>query len=87
MNKITHYFKGVGEEARRVRWPDRKTLWKSVAIVLSLAIITALALALDDFLASKIMEVMPSKQSGGSEEGEEVALLITSVVARIKGGL
>ena len=42
MNKISKYFRGVAEEARRVRWPDQKTLWKAVAVVLVIATVAAL---------------------------------------------
>ena len=51
MNKRKRYFRGVGEEARRVRWPNAKQLWKSVVVVLVIAIITAGRIALFDWAA------------------------------------
>lgn len=54
MKKISKYFRGVAEEARRVRWPDQKTLWKAVAIVLSIALITALFVTACDYLVMYI---------------------------------
>ena len=50
MKKISKYFRGVAEEARRIRWPNQKLLWKSVAIVLTIAIVSALFIVLSDFL-------------------------------------
>lgn len=79
MNKLNRYFKGVNEEARRVRWPDAKTLWKSVAIVLIIAIVSALSIALFDWLTVEIMRAFriafPSASTGGSaEEGVEAVI-------------
>ncbi|MBQ8141852.1 MAG: preprotein translocase subunit SecE [Bacilli bacterium] len=54
MNKIGKYFRGVAEEAKRVRWPDSKLLWKSVAIVLTITIVTALSITLFDWMAIQI---------------------------------
>ena len=56
MHKIGKYFRGVGEEARRIRWPNSKTLWKSVAVVMVISIVAALAIVLSDWLASQIMK-------------------------------
>lgn len=55
MKKITKYFKGVGEEARRVRWPHKRVLWNAVGLVLSVTIVAALGLMLADFLTSQIL--------------------------------
>jgi preprotein translocase SecE subunit len=78
MNKISKYFRGVNEEARRIRWPDRKTLWKSVAIVLVISIIAALAIALSDWLAVQINRAFriafPEKTSDSSSSGVAAAI-------------
>ncbi len=70
MNKFTKYFRGVNEEAKRIRWPDRKTLWKSVAIVLIISVIAALAIAGSDGLAIQINKAFriafPEKNSSSS---------------------
>ncbi len=56
MKKVSKYFRGVGEEARRVRWPDQKTLWNSVGIVLLIAVGFALFIYLCDLLTIQIMK-------------------------------
>lgn len=56
MNKLKKYFRGVGEEARRIRWPDSKTLWKSVGIVLLISVGFALFIYLCDLLTIQIMK-------------------------------
>ena len=56
MNKFTRYFRGVGEEARRIRWPDSRTLWRCVGIVLVISIVASLAIVLSDWLAANIMK-------------------------------
>jgi preprotein translocase SecE subunit len=67
MNKISKYFRGVAEEARRVRWPDQKTLWKAVAVVVVIATVAALGTVLSDYLTVQIMKAfenaIPSKTS------------------------
>ncbi|MFA6829245.1 MAG: preprotein translocase subunit SecE [Bacilli bacterium] len=60
MKKISRYFRGVGEEARRVRWPDQKTLWKYVAIVLVIAVGFALFIYACDALTIQIMKAFNS---------------------------
>lgn len=84
--KITKYFRGVAEEARRVRWPDQKTLWKAVAVVLVITTVAALATILSDYLTILIMRsfdiALPT--SGTSEAAaNEAANLINS----FNGGL
>lgn len=56
MYKISKYFRGVGEEARRIRWPDQKTLWRSVGIVLLIAVGFALYIYLCNLLSLQIMK-------------------------------
>lgn len=68
MNKISKYFRGVAEEARRVRWPDQKTLWKSVAIVLTIALITALFIVLSDYLVLQINRGFSNAFANNSSE-------------------
>lgn len=82
MNKLGRYFRGVGEEARRIRWPNSKTLWKSVAIVLVISIVAALVIMFSDWIASQIMkafeEVFP-KSSDSSSESSTVSMLINQI--------
>ena len=66
MNKMKKYFRGVAEEARRIRWPDQKTLWKAVAIVLSIAIVTALFITMFDYLVLYINRGISDAMKQGS---------------------
>jgi len=88
MNKITRYFKGVGEEARRVRWPDQKTLWKAVGIVLVISIVCALFIALFDYLTVQIMRAIdsaiPASSTSGSSTSAASAVALLADV--FKGG-
>ncbi len=83
MNKFTRYFRGVGEEARRVRWPDQKTLWSAVGIVLVITVVTALSLALSDYLAAQIMKAFnnafPSNSTDSSSSGA-AAMIINTII-------
>ena len=84
MNKISKYFRGVAEEAKRVRWPDQKTLWKSVAIVLVIATVAALAIVLSDYLTVLIMRSFEiAMPTSGTSNSSAAAMLINYV----NGGL
>ena len=87
MSKFTRYFKGVGEEAKRVRWPNQKTLWKAVGIVLVISIVTALFIALFDYLTVQIMRAfdsaMPTSSSGSSSSSSGAAAMFVDL---LKGG-
>lgn len=84
MNKVSRYFKGVSEEVRRVRWPDRKTLWKYVFIVLVTTIIVALFLYLFDFLAIQINRAFesafPKPETTEDESTTEAAAMIANYI-------
>lgn len=67
MNKISKYFRGVAEEARRIRWPDQKTLWKAVGVVLSISLIAALFIVLSDWLTLYINRGLSNAFNQGSE--------------------
>lgn len=78
MNKISKYFRGVAEEAKRVRWPDQKTLWKAVGIVMVISIVAALATVLSDYLTVLIMksfEIALPTSSSSSSSSEAAAML------------
>lgn len=78
MKKRNRYFRGVSEEAKRVRWPSAKQLWKSVLVVLVIAIITASRIALFDWAARQIRkafsEIYP-KASDSSSASDAIARL------------
>lgn len=79
MNKISKYFRGVSEEAKRVRWPDQKTLWKAVGIVLVISIVAALATVLSDYMTMWIMkafEIAFPSSSSSSSSSEAAAMLV-----------
>lgn len=88
MNKMTRYFRGVGEEARRVRWPNQKTLWKAVGIVLVISIVTALFIALFDWLTIQIMKAfntaLPSSSGSSDSSSSSAAAML---INQITGGL
>lgn len=64
MTKAGKYFKGVVKEGKRVRWPKGAELWGNVAVVLVITIVTALFLAFDDFIASKLLGALEDIFSG-----------------------
>jgi preprotein translocase SecE subunit len=88
MNKVTRYFKGVGEEAKRIRWPDQKTLWKAVGIVLLISIVSAGSIALSDWLAIQIMKGFTNAFPSNSTSTSSTSAAAANIVAWfINGGL
>ena len=84
MNKISRYFRGVNEEARRIRWPSGQQLFKYVLIVLTITILVALFLYFFDFLAIQINRAFEKafpKQEESTTEGA------TSMIMNFIGGL
>ena len=49
------YIKEVVKEGKRVRWPKREQLWKSVVVVVCISLFVALFLALEDLTAASII--------------------------------
>ena len=86
MNKCKRYFRGVNEEAKRIRWPNAKQLWKSVVVVLVIAIVTAGRIALFDWAAREIRKafagIYPKDSTSTSTSGE-----VARLARKIKGGL
>lgn len=88
MKKITKYFRGVGEEARRVRWPDQKTLWKAVGVVLTIAIGFSLFIYLCDLLTIQIMRGFENaypKDSTSTDSATSSA--VAAIITNFLGGL
>jgi len=83
--KLSKYFRGVGEEARRIRWPDQKTLWKYVGIVLLISIVTALFLYLFDYLAIQINRAFsnayPKSSASSSSSGTAAMAMIPAFLS------
>ena len=87
MNKLTKYFRGVGEEARRIRWPNSKVLFRSVAIVLVISITSALAIVLSDWLAAQIMKAFEEVFPKSSESADSGTVAMLTYVFNKIGGL
>ena len=89
MNKISRYFRGVGEEARRVRWPDQKTLWHAVGIVLLIAVGFSLFIYLCDLLTIQIMKGFDNAfpKSSTSTSADSAAAAIVAIKNMLGGFL
>ena len=90
MNKISRYFRGVGEEARRIRWPNRKILWTAVGVVLVIAIVSALVTWGSDWLAIQINRAFqiafPSASNAADADSSASAEAVAALVHIISGG-
>ncbi len=53
-----NYFKGVGREAKRVKWPKKDELLPAIAVVICIMVFTAAFLSLEDLAANKIIELL-----------------------------
>jgi preprotein translocase SecE subunit len=49
------YMKEVVKEGKRVRWPDRQTLWPAIAVVIVISVFAALFLVIEDYAANSII--------------------------------
>ncbi len=58
------YIKEVVKEGKRVRWPKREQLWKSVVVVVCISLFVALFLALEDLTAASIISQLKSAFGG-----------------------
>ena len=58
MGKAKRYFQGVVKEGKRVRWPNRETVLKSLSIVLFITVVAAIWLWLDDKIAAKLLQIL-----------------------------
>lgn len=85
MKKISRYFKGVAEEAHRVRWPSGKELWKAVAIVVVITVICCLILLLSDYVAYLMRDAFQQQiPSSSSSSSGEVAEAFRSLIRLFK---
>lgn len=89
MRKISKYFKGVAEEAHRVRWPSSKELWKAVAIVVVITVVCCLVLLLCDYLTYQMVHAfqqqIPStndSSAAGSENIVQAAYRLSQIVGK-----
>lgn len=86
MSKITKYFRGVGEEARRIRWPDRKDLLQSVGKVLAIAIVSALVIALSDYLIIQIIRAVQDAYPQTSADSSSSSAAV-EMICNLLGGV
>ena len=79
MHKIKRYFKGVGIESKRVRWPHKKELWTAVGIVCGVTIFSALMLLCADLIAAYLIEgfenAFPSSAPESTPDGSLVNVI------------
>lgn len=54
--KVINYFKGVGREAKKIRWPERDTFLKACGVVLFISVVAAIFLALEDLASGTLIE-------------------------------
>jgi preprotein translocase SecE subunit len=55
MGKIFRYFKGVGKEARRIRWIKKDAFWGAVLTVIVITTFAAIFLAIEDAAAGTLI--------------------------------
>ena len=57
-SKISSFWKGVKAEFRKIIWPDRDTLVKQLVAVLCVTVVAALLIAVIDFGAQNLIELL-----------------------------
>ena len=78
MSKIKRYFAGVIEQAKMVRWPEKKDLLSSVLIVLAVVIIAAIALSISDAIVGELLKLL-EKQNGTSEATNAAVRVVSNL--------
>ncbi len=56
MKSIIRYFKGVGREAKRVKWPESNKFLSAIIVVILIAAFAGIFLSLEDYASSVIIE-------------------------------
>lgn len=56
MKKILGYFKGVGAEMKRIRWPKKEQLIPSIIVVICITIFAGIFLVIEDLAASTLIQ-------------------------------
>jgi len=51
-----NYFKGVGREAKRIKWPRKDQLFPTIGVVICITVFASLFLWLEDSAAYTIIE-------------------------------
>ena len=73
MYKIKRYFSGVLKQAKMVRWPKKTDLITSFAVVLVILVFSAIALTIDDYVISQILNVL-NEQFGDNAATSSAAI-------------
>ena len=87
MNKIIGYFKGVGLEGRRVRWPNRKILWSAVGVVTTITVVAALVLFFEDWLTIRVMSDFEEAFSNSADATSAVETATRLIKTFMLGGI
>ena len=80
MRKIKSYFKGVAQEARRVRWPHKREFWSSVAVVMTVTVVAALVILFLDFLTLQVIKGFEDNFSKDSSSSSSAAAMLIGLV-------
>ena len=56
MKKVLGYFKGVGTEMKRIRWPKKEQLIPSIIVVICITIFAGIFLVIEDLAASTLIQ-------------------------------
>lgn len=58
------YFKEVGKEAKRVRWPKREQLIPMIVVVIAISLFAAIFLSLEDLTAASMINQLKAAFGG-----------------------
>jgi len=64
MGKIIRYFKGVGKEMKRVRWPKKDVFVPAIVTVLVITAFAAMFLVVEDLAAGTILQQLRTAFEG-----------------------
>lgn len=56
MKSILRYFKGVGREAKRIKWPESNKFISAIIVVVIIAVFAGVFLSLEDYASQVILE-------------------------------
>ena len=63
-SKLGLFWKGVKAEFRKIIWPDRDTLVKQLVAVLCVTVITAILIAVVDYGAQNLIDLLTTFKAG-----------------------
>ena len=62
-SKLSVFWKGVKAEFKKIIWPDRDTLVKQLVAVLCVTVIAAVLIAVIDFGAQNLIELLTTSKA------------------------